>query len=188
MAKDKRQMMVKVGDSTFDKIQAFYINPGVFELSPSVEEIRLRWVWVTNLLLKGFPKYKIANTLVQDHGLSQAQAYIDIRNSESLFGDIYKTSKEVEKAMWKEWVRDYLKRAKLNKDLKAEGKALDLFAKYGDFTEEDLLFNPEKLENKEIAVSLDPKLLKFLQNMVSGGVADFNDLDVTDIDYEDATE
>jgi len=32
MASDKRSMMVKVGDSTFDKIQAFYVNPDSFPL------------------------------------------------------------------------------------------------------------------------------------------------------------
>lgn len=184
MAK-KRPMIAKIGDSTFDKIQAFYVNPEHYPLSEQQESIRQRWVMVVNLLLRGFPKFKIANMLERDFNLSLAQAYIDIRNSESIFGDIYKTSKEVEKAMWKEWVKEYYLTAKRKGDAKSVGKALDLFAKYAGFTEEDLSFNPDKLLNKEISIDLDPKLLKYLQNMVSGGIADFNSLDVTDISYED---
>ena len=56
MAKDKRNMMVKVGDSTFDKIQAYYVNPESFPLSDTAENLRQRWVWVVNSTLRGFPK------------------------------------------------------------------------------------------------------------------------------------
>jgi hypothetical protein len=184
MAKDKRNMMVKVGDSTFDKIQAYYVNPDKYELSETCEAIRQRWVLVVNLLLRGFPKYKIANTLEKDFGLSQAQAYLDINNAGNLFGDIHQTSKEVEKAMWREWCRDFIQRAKRRGDMKAESKGLDMYAKYGDFSAEELSFDPEKLEKKDIEITVDPKLITVLQNMISKGVVDFNSLDVTDIDFD----
>ena len=184
MAKDKRNMLVKVGDSTFDKIQAYYVNPEKYELSETCEAIRQRWVLVVNLLLRGFPRYKIANMLEKDFGLSQAQAYLDINNAGNLFGDIHQTSKEVEKAMWREWCRDFIQRAKRRGDMKAESKGLDMYAKYGDFGAEELSFDPEKLEKKDIEITVDPKLIAVLQNMISKGVVDFNTLDVTDIDFD----
>ncbi len=190
MANDKRSMMVKVGDSTFDKIQAFYVNPDSFPLSETTENIRQRWVLVVNLMLRGFPKYKIANMLEKDFQLSQAQAYLDINNATSLFGDINQTSKEVEKTIWKEWVREFIQRAKRKGDLKAEAKGLDMYAKYGDFGAEELSFDPEKLAKVEIQTAVDPKLIENLMKMISKGVVDFNKLDVTDIDLspDDATE
>ena len=190
MANDKRNMMVKVGDSTFDKIQAYYVNPEKYELSETCEAIRQRWVLVVNLLLRGFPKYKIANMLEKDFGLSQAQAYLDINNAGNLFGDIHQTSKEVEKAMWREWCRDFIQRAKRRGDMKAESKGLDMYAKYGDFGAEELSFDPEKLAKVEIQTAVDPKLIDNLMKMIAKGVVDFNKLDVTDIDLtaDDTTE
>lgn len=182
MAKDKRNMMVKVGDSTFDKIQAYYVNPEKYELSETCEAIRQRWVLVVNLLLRGFPRYKIANMLEKDFGLSQAQAYLDINNAGNLFGDIHQTSKEVEKAMWREWCRDFIQRAKRRGDMKAESKGLDMYAKYGDFGAEELSFDPDKLAKVEIQTAVDPKLIDHLMLMISKGVVDFNKLDVTDIE------
>jgi hypothetical protein len=175
-------MMVKVGDSTFDKIQAFYVNPESFPLSETAENIRQRWVLVVNLMLRGFPRYKIANMLEKDFGLSQAQAYLDIKNASSLFGDIHETSKEVEKTIWREWCREFIQRAKRRGDLKAEAKGLDMYAKYGDFGAEELSFDPEKLAKVEIQTTVDPKLIDNLMKMISKGVVDFNKLDVTDID------
>lgn len=184
MAKDKRNMLVKVGDSTFDKIQAYYVNPDAFPLTETAENIRQRWVLVVNLMLRGFPRYKIANMLEKDYALSQAQAYLDIKNATSLFGDIHETSKEVEKTIWREWCRDFIQRAKRKNDLKAEAKGLDMYAKYGDFGAEELSFDPEKLEKKDIEITVDPKLIEVLKNMISKGVVDFNTLDVTDIDFD----
>lgn len=190
MAKNKRSMMMKVGDSTFDKIQAHYVNPDSFPLSESAENIRQRWVLVVNLMLRGFPKYKIANMLEKDFELSQAQAYLDIKNATSLFGDIHETSKEVEKTIWREWCRDFIHRAKRRGDMKAESKGLDMYAKYGDFGAEELSFDPEKLAKVEIQTAVDPKLIDNLMKMIAKGVVDFNKLDVTDIDLtaDDTTE
>lgn len=182
---DKRPMMLKIGDSTFDKIQAFYIDPEKYPLSPTLEEIRKRWIVVTTLMLKVYPKWKIANMLEKDFGLSQSQAYIDIRNAENIFGNVIKTENEAFKAMWVEWTKDLLKRARQSGDKKTEAKALDLLAKYGGLADDQMEFNPEKLENKEIKIVMDKKLQGLLFDMVSKGVADFNSLNVTDIDFED---
>ena len=107
MGNKKRDAIVTIGDSTFDKVQAFYINPEAYPLSPTLEDIRKRWIYVTTLMLKAYPKFKIANMLVKDFGLSQSQSYIDIRNAENLFGKISLTESEAFKAMWIEWTKDF---------------------------------------------------------------------------------
>lgn len=180
-----RAMMIKKGDSTFDKIQAFYIDPEHYPLSPTLEEIRIRWTLVVNLQLKAYSKIKIANMLEKDYGVSQAQAYLDIRNAGNMFANVFQTDEKVFKAMWIEWATDYLKRSKQNKDLKSEGKALDLLGKYGNLDAEALEFNADKFENKEIHIHMDKKLQLKLTEMLGGGVVDFNSLDVTDIAHEE---
>lgn len=184
MAK-KRPMLIKTGDSTFDKIQAFYIDPENYPLSEKLEEIRIRWTLVVNLQLKAYSKIKIANMLVKDYGVCQAQAYIDIRNAGNMFANVFQTDEKVYKAMWIEWATDFLKRAKQSKDLKSEGKALDLLGKYGDLETKDLDFNPDKFENKEISINLSKNLQGKLIDMIGAGVVDFNSLDVTEVDFEE---
>lgn len=184
MSKEKRTALIKVGDTTFDKIKAFYINPEQFPLSEKLEEIRLRWLAVTNFSLKSYGKVEIANMLMKDYGISQAQAYIDIRNADNIFGSITETNHEAFKAMWIEWTKDYLKRCRQTKDLKSEGKALDLLAKYGISSAENLEFNPEKLENKELKILVPKEQLDILKQMVSKGVVDFNKLNVIDVPFE----
>lgn len=187
MAKTKRAMLIKRDDSTFDKIQAFYIDPENYPLTEAVEEIRQRWIYVMSLTLRAYPKFKIANMLVQDFGLSQAQAYIDIRNAENVFGNISKTESEAFKVMWTEWTKDLLKRAIQRKDLKAESKALDLLAKYSVLNQDPEGFNPAKLENVEIQFKIPKAYLPFLKQQVSQGVDDFNLAEPLDIDHEDVT-
>ena len=187
MAKTKRGMTLKIGDTTFDKIQAFYIDPEQYALSPANEAIRKRWVYVTSLMLKAYPKFKIANMLEKDFGLSQAQAYIDIRNAENVFGKIVATEKEAFKVMWVEWTKDLLKRARQRKDLKIEAKALDLLAKYSDLDAEDPDFNPDKLLDKEIKFTIKKQYLELLKQQTNTGVADFNAMGPLDIEFEDVS-
>lgn len=184
MAK-KRPMLIKTGDSTFDKIQAFYIDPEHYPLSDTLENIRLRWSLVVNLRLKSYSKIKIANVLERDYGISQAQAYLDIRNAGNMFANVFQTEEKVFKAMWIEWATDYLKRSKQSRDLKSEGKALDLLGKYGDLDTEALDFNPDKFENKEIHINMNKDLQNKLIDMIGKGVVDFNSLDVTDVAHEE---
>jgi hypothetical protein len=183
--KDKRPMKLTIGDTAFEKIQAFYINPELYPLSDAVEKIRQRWITIVTWQLKVYPKHVIANMLERDFGISPAQAYADIRNAENIFGNIIKSDNEAFNSMWLEWTKDYLKRSRINGDRKSEGKALDLLAKYGGLDAESPEFNPEKLENKEIKIVMDPKLQKMLFEMVSKGVADFNSLNVTDVDFDE---
>jgi len=185
MAAKKRAMLVQRGDTIFDKIQAYYIDPENYPLSDSHEAIRVRWTLVVNLQLKAYSKIKIASMLVRDYGVCQAQAYIDIRNAGNMFANVFTTDEKVFKVMWVEWATDYLKRAKQNKDLKSEGKALDLLAKYGIKIDDAMEFNIDKFENKDLQINISKQLQNKLLSIVNGGVVDFNNVDVTDIAHEE---
>lgn len=185
MADKKRPMLMKIGDTTFDKIKAFYINPEEFPLSDKLEEIRLRWVAITNFTAKAYSKIEIANMLKRDYGISQAQAYIDIRNAENIFGSVSGTSNDAFKAMWIEWTKDYLKRCRQKNDRNNEAKALALLGQYGDLDKDELEFNPEKLENKELVLNIPKEQLEILEKLTNSGVANFNNLKVIDIEFEE---
>jgi hypothetical protein len=180
----KRAMMIKIGDSTFDKIKAFYIDPERYQLTDTQEEIRQRWICIITWQLKVFSKHSIVNMLTKQFGIEQAQAYIDIRNAENIFGSITNTDNDAYKAMWMEWTKDFLKRSRISGDKKAEGKALDLLAKYGDLGADNPEFNPEKLLNKEIQIEVPKEMLKLFQEFISNGTVDLNKLNVTDIGFE----
>ena len=185
MADKKRPMLVKMGDTTFDKIKAFYINPEEFPLSDKLEEIRMRWLAISNFSSKAYGKIEIANMLKRDYGISQAQAYIDIRNAENIFGTVTATESNAFKAMWIELTKDYLKRCRQKNDRVNEAKALALLAQYGDLDKDELEFNPEKLENKELVLNIPKEQLEILEKLTNSGVANFNNLKVIDIEFEE---
>ncbi len=188
MASKKREMLIKRGDTTLDKILAHYINPEHFPLSETNAAILLRLNEVFALRLNHFSTQQILNKFVLEKGLSQAQVYADIRNSEKLFGSVLKADAEGSRAIWLEYTRDYLKRCKQKGDRNNEVKALKLLADYGGLAnEENPNFNPEKYENMELHINVDKRVQNKLLEMLSGGSVDLNNLDVTDIDFEDVT-
>ncbi|WP_289659502.1 hypothetical protein [Flavobacterium panacagri] len=181
-------MLIKRGDTTLDKILAHYINPEHFPLSETNAAILLRLNEVFALRLNHFSTQQILNKFVLEKGLSQAQVYADIRNSEKLFGSVLKADAEGSRAIWLEYTRDYLKRCKQKGDRNNEVKALKLLADYGGLAnEENPNFNPEKYENMELHINVDKRVQNKLLEMLSGGSVDLNNLDVTDIDFEDVT-
>lgn len=179
-------LKINRGDTTFDTILAHYLDPIKFSLTPKQEIIRKRWAEVLTLRLNAYSRVQIANKLIEDHGISLAQAYIDIRNSELLYGNVLKSDKAGTRAILYEYAHQFYQRAIQMKDLKAEAKALDLMAEFGGIKDmDDLQFNPEKLENKELKLVIPNEQLEILKRMNSSGVADFNKMNIIDINFED---
>lgn len=173
-------------DTTFEAIMAYHLNPEKYKLSEKQEEIRKRWAEVLTLRLNYYSRIQVANKLIEDHGISLAQAYIDIRNSELLYGNVLKADREGTRAILFEYAHKFYQRSVQKNDLKAQAKALELMGEYGGLKDMDNPeFNPEKLENVEIKIVMDKGLQQLLIEKISKGVVDFNDLNVTDIDFED---
>lgn len=186
MGTKKREMMIKRGDSIFDKILAHYINPEHFPLSDTNQAILMRWNEIFALRLNHFSTQQILNKFIKEKEMSQAQVYVDIRNSEKLFGNVMKADAEGSRAVWLEYTRDYLKRCIQKGDRNNEAKALKMLAEYGGLAREDNAeFNPEKFENMEIHVNVNKEVQSKLLDLLSGGSVDLNNLNVTDIDFEE---
>lgn len=187
MAKSKA--LITRGDSTMDKIKAYYSDPDKFELSDHLDEVRKRLVHAYNLKMSYFSNQQIVTAWMKDYGLSQAQAYLDIRNAQLLFGQINKLDRDAKRNVLSEHTYSLLRRARERGDLKAEAKALDLLGKYFGISEEDIAqFNPEKFENVQVAITIPKQLQDMLIAQMQGGSVDLNAFDATTIDYEEIEE
>lgn len=179
----------KRGDTSLDKIRAYYADPVKFPLSVTLEVVRERLQHVMQLRLNYWSKQKIVIYLKEHYDIEQAQAYADIRNSELLYGEINETSRKAKQAILYEFSFQFLQRAREKNDLKAEAKALELMSKFGGLDEEDNLeFNPEKFEAVTPKISVNKKALELFMKMATDGVVDLNNFNATEIDFEEVSE
>jgi hypothetical protein len=154
-----------------------------------LEEIRKRWSEVLTLSFNYYSPQQIVNKLMEDHGVSLAQAYLDVKNAQILYGNVMESDKKGKQAILYEYAHKYYQRAIQAKDLKAQAKALELMSKFGGLDEVDLAdFNPEKLENVEIKFAIPKELYKYLKLSDNQGVDDFNLSAPIDIEFENVPE
>lgn len=184
---NKLPFKIQKGDTTLEKIMAHHIDPIRFPLSPKLEIIRKRWSEVLTLSFNYYSPQQIVNKLMEDHDISLAQAYLDVKNAQSLYGNVMESDKKGKQAILYEYSHKYYQRAIQAKDLKAQAKALELMAKFGGLDEVDLAdFNPEKLENVEIKFAITKSHLKYLKlGNSDGGVDDLNLEGAIDVEFEE---
>ena len=186
---NKLPFKIQKGDTTLEKIMAHHIDPVRFPLSPKLEEIRKRWAEVLTLSFNYYSPQQIVNKLMEDHGVSLAQAYLDVKNAQILYGNVMESDKKGKQAILYEYAHKYYQRAIQAKDLKAQAKALELMSKFGGLDEVDLAdFNPEKLENVEIKFAIPKELYQYLKMGANQGVDDSNLSAPIDIEFENVEE
>ncbi|KAA5532804.1 hypothetical protein [Paenimyroides baculatum] len=176
----------KRGDTSLDKLRAYYADPEKYPLSPTLEAVRERLQYVMQLRLNYWNKQKIVTFLKEKFDIEQAQAYSDIRNSELLYGEINETSRKAKQALLYEYSFQLLQRARERGDTKVEAKAIELMSKFGGLDqEENLEFNPEKFEAVTPKLSVNNKAMAKFMEMIVKGVVDLNDFNATDVDFEE---
>ena len=181
-------LKIHKGDTSLEKIMTYHIDPIRYPLSPALENIKNRWSEVLSLRLSYHSPQEIVNILVDTFKISTAQAYIDLKNSEILYGNVLSSDKKGKRAILYEYAHKFYQRAMQAKDLKAQSKALELMAKFGGIDDiENMEFNPQKLENNPIQIKVPKEIQKKLIQMLGTGSVDLNTIDVTDIDYEELT-
>lgn len=186
---NKLPFKIQKGDTTLEKIMAHHIDPVRFPLSPKLEEIRKRWAEVLTLSFNYYSPQQIVNKLMEDHGVSLAQAYLDVKNAQILYGNVMESDKKGKQAILYEYAHKYYQRAIQAKDLKAQAKALELMSKFGGLDEVDLAdFNPEKLENVEIKFAIPKELYQYLKMGANQGVDDSNLSAPIDVEFENVEE
>ena len=179
---------IKTGDSSFDRIYAYYKDPKKYPLTEKQEEKKDRWLAAFTLRQNFHSREQAANVLMEKYDISRAQAYRDLRSAERLFGNVMKADRDGALAILYEYSHKYLLMAVKAKDLKAMGKALELMGKYAEIDKDQgINFNPEKLENKPDKISIPKEVAQAIATHLKAGVLDFNELAV-DVDFEDLDE
>ncbi len=182
----KLPFKITKGDTTLEKIMAHHIDPTRFPLSEKLEAIRKRWAEVLTLSFNYYSPQQIVNKLMEDYDIGLAQAYLDVKNSQILYGNVMESDKKGKQAILYEYAHKYYQRAIQAKDLKAQAKALELMAKFGGLDEVELAdFNPEKLENVEIKFGIPKEIWKYLKLGDNQGVDDFNLAEPIDVEFEE---
>lgn len=186
---NKLPFKIQKGDTSLEKIMAHHIDPIRFPLSPKLEAIRKRWAEVLTLSFNYYSPQQIVNKLMEDHDISLAQAYLDVKNAQCLYGNVMESDKKGKQAILYEYAHKYYQRSIQAKDLKAQAKALELMAKFGGLDEVDLSdFNPEKLENVEIKFAIPKQVYQYLKLSNDQGVDDSNFSKPIDIEFEELNE
>mgnify|MGYP000162115730 CR=1 FL=1 len=180
---------IKTGDTTFDRIYAYYKDSTKYPLSEKQTEVKNRWLAAFTLRQNFHSREQAANVLMEKYGVKRAQAYRDLTNSERLFGNVMKADRNGSLAILLEYSHKYLLMAVKAKDLKAIGKALELMGKYAEVDKENSInFNPDKLEDKPIKMSVPKEAVQaIVQHLVTGSL-DFNNLVVEDIPHEEVVD
>lgn len=174
-----RAMAIKVGDSTFDRILAHYKDPDSFPLTQTEENQVERWRMIYGMMLNHGNRTDIVKMLARE-GRSTAQAYIDIKNTETVFGSVMRANKEFEKVLHIEGLKDMLRRAIQKRDFKAEGTARKLLEKAFAFDKDEASMpDPEKYK----AIKLDINIPQQYLEAIAAMKGNFNLTKPLDVDY-----
>ena len=182
MAKRKAQL-ISTGDTTLDKIWAHYKAPNTYKLTPKQEEVKERWVSAWKLLSKKHYKTKVAKILKEMYGISKAQGFRDIRNAEALFGKALKADRDGQLALLYQFALEGFNKAMEAKDYKTAKGFHDAMRDCVP-KEADINFNPEKLENKPIKITINKQVSEAIIKHLAKGVLDFNQFAV-DAQYQE---
>lgn len=179
----KDQLLIKTGDTSFDKIYAYYVNPEKYPLSIKHKEIKERWLAAFTLRQNFKSRQQASFILCERFGIKRAQAFIDLRNAEKLFGSVMKADRQGSLAILNEYAHKFYLMAMHKKDLQAVGKAIELIAKFSEIDKETAInFNPDKLENNQIRLTIKKDIEIMIIDHLQKGVLDFNG--VVDADAE----
>ncbi|WP_237190385.1 hypothetical protein [Riemerella anatipestifer] len=124
---------------------------------------------------------------MRDHGVSRATAYRDYNWSMQIFGDLDATHLAAERQVLKEafWNEYQLARKEGNGELAV--KALKEYRALFNFDAEENQIDPNKIQAHEYHLSMPRWVYKKMDAMFSGGVVDFNNLEVEDVEYREDT-
>ena len=127
-----------ISETTFDRISLYYRSENT-KLGPEDEAIRVRWCACFMQLNDEINSDRdVVIFLVKQFGISEGQAYRDIRNSRRLFGDVRTYTKEAMRYHVTQWAIELFKLARLKKDFRGMEKALERITKAYNLDKEDL--------------------------------------------------
>lgn len=172
-------------DSSFAKIQASYLDEDSVVLSDKQQKIkaRLSHAWALRLNNKYSP-HQVIHLLMKEHGISQATAYRDYKWAMQIYGELDSTNLAAERQMLKEAFWNAYQKAVKAGNLDMEIKALKEYRSLFNFDESENQIDPNKIQAHEYRINLVRWAIPKIDSMFSGGVADFNNLDVEDVEFK----
>lgn len=178
-------------ETTLDKIRKYYLSgEDSVVLSKNQNEIRIKVYMAWNLLINYHSKEQAMKTLMNDPQIkaSRAQAYRYVNDSMMVFGNPQQNQKEAKRYLIEEDLMRLQQRAIKDKDGPLELAVLKQRIKLGGFDKDtDPKFNPEKLAAQVYILKPHPAALKMMEAAQEGGVFDFNNMDTTEVDYQEVS-
>lgn len=173
--------------TTLDKIRKYYLKGESYvHLTEKQEEIRIRILKAWNLLINYHSTEQAISRLMTETECSRAQAYRYVSDAKVVFGDPVANHQEAKRYILEEDLKRLQQRAIKDKDGRLELAVIKQLIKLGDFDKnKDPRFDPEKLKAQTYILKTDPSVDQMISNSTDGGVIDFNNLNVEDVDYQE---
>lgn len=183
------ELIKQTKDSSFAKIQASYLDDSSVVLTEKQQQIknRLTHAWGLRLNNKYSP-HQVIQILMKEHQISQATAYRDYNWAMQIYGNLDATNLAAEKQMLKEALWNAYQKAVKAGNLEMEVKALKEYRSLFNFDESENQIDPNKIQAHEYKINLVRWAYPKLAAMFEGGVLDFNNLNVEDVDFKEAPE
>lgn len=145
----------------FDKIMRWYQDEVKYPISDSLNARRLRWISAREWVLTARPltdSFVVKFLMGAHEGLSEPQAWRDVRDSKRFFASLEKSNKEYDRIMLIAQVRDLRAKAEFNGELAVAAKCDTTLQKMGVGDE------PEKEESTtskdiNLHICFDPRLV-----------------------------
>jgi hypothetical protein len=183
-------VIVRKKVTTLDKIRKYYLKgEESVTLTEKQDDIRIRIYKAWNLLINYHSKEQAIAVILNEYGGSRAQAYRNVADAMSVFGNPIANQKEAEKYLIGEELIKSQQRSIKNKDEASYLKATALRIKLGNYDKDTLQnFDPEKLKAQTYVLKVHPSVLASIESRQEGGSIDFNNLDMEDVDYQEIKE
>lgn len=162
--------------TSLDAIRAYYLDTrGRAKLTAKQEEIRQRLVAAHGLLCRFHSPTRAIKKHKKRWDLSDVQAWRDVRQAISLFGDVQKAEKEGIRYIVFEYSIETFRQAKKAKDFKAMARAVDTMTKIMGLDKESPdLPDFEKLKPAMIVVGLPDDQVQRLDTILAAGAVDLS--------------
>lgn len=183
------ELVKQTKDSSYAKIQASYMDESSVVLTDKQQEIkaRLSHAWALRLNNKYSP-HQVVQIMMKEHKISQATAYRDYNWAMQIFGNLDATNLAAERQVLKEAFWNAYQKAVKSGNLEMEVKALKEYRSLFNFDESENQIDPNKIQAHEYRINLVRWAYPKLAAMVEGGVLDFNNLNVEDVEFKEAIE
>ena len=162
--------------STLERIEASYADPKV-TLSESEESIRKRLSACFSLQCGGKSPVQVVKIIKKTYKVTEQQAYVDIKNSVKLFGNVQSSDKQGIRNILFEYAMKVYRLAAKNNQINEMNKAITNMIKIKglDFDDSNA---PDfsAIQNNQFNITLPDATLVQLAHIANGGVIDVTEI------------